>query len=74
MGLHAEPCAVLRGHLSDVQALDFSPDEQVLISGDAHGEVRVWDLQDYRPRAIKRYVYPFSAHCICFIVVAEEKH
>jgi hypothetical protein len=87
MSNEAHPCAVLRGHEGDVQALTFDQSETHLISGcaiigisrscytitctlypayidhaihavlscsDAHGEVRIWDLEDLRPRSIRR--------------------
>ncbi|KAL4448292.1 hypothetical protein ABPG75_005511 [Micractinium tetrahymenae] len=54
-----DPQAVLRGHRGEVQALDFDEDERCLVSGDSLGEVRVWDLQDLRPAAIRR-LHPLS--------------
>ncbi|PRW45092.1 DECREASED SIZE EXCLUSION LIMIT 1 [Chlorella sorokiniana] len=53
------PQAVLRGHAGEVQALDFDAAERVLVSGDSLGEVRVWDLRDLRPAAM-RHLHPLT--------------
>lgn len=48
------PVTVLRGHQSDVQALAFHPLLNVIYSGDASGELRIWDTASRRsPNAHK---------------------
>eukprot|EP00877_Chromochloris_zofingiensis_P003935 jgi/Chrzof1/13542/Cz08g01130.t1 len=49
-----EPLFVLRGHRADVQSLCFCSSSGVLASGDAEGELRVWDLQERRPLHAQR--------------------
>lgn len=44
-----EPVSVLRGHRGDVSSARFHASAELLFSGDADGEARVWRLQTRRP-------------------------
>eukprot|EP00850_Spirogloea_muscicola_P004335 SM000018S03700 [mRNA] locus=s18:799803:803174:- [translate_table: standard] len=48
------PVAVLRGHTSDVNATAFHSPSGRLFSGDAAGELRLWDLTTRRPLLARR--------------------
>jgi hypothetical protein len=45
--------APLAGHQNHVQALAFAPDGKHLLSGDAEGTVRLWDLQTRKARFLE---------------------
>jgi WD40 repeat protein len=42
------PATVLRGHVGQVQCLEFCKASGVLVSGDSEGHVRVWDMETAR--------------------------
>jgi WD40 repeat protein len=56
IGGGSRPAQVLPTTRSGVTALGFSPDEELLATGDAKGTVRLWDL------TTERVVRAFSAH------------
>ncbi len=39
-----QPITQLVGHTNGVTALAFSPDDQILVSGDQRGKVRIWEI------------------------------
>ncbi|GAQ82778.1 WD40 domain-containing protein [Klebsormidium nitens] len=51
-----DPVHVLRGHRTDVTAVAFAAQSNLLLSGDADGEVKVWDL------GVRRAVSSVRAH------------
>ncbi|BDA43160.1 Guanine nucleotide-binding protein subunit beta-like protein [Coccomyxa sp. Obi] len=55
-----DPEFILRGHRTDVQALLFHPQLDLLYSGDAEGGLLIWDLQQRRPVSSRR-LHPPSA-------------
>lgn len=55
-----DPEFILRGHSTDVQALLFHPQLDLLYSGDAEGNLLVWDLQQRRSVSSHR-LHPTSA-------------
>jgi WD40 repeat protein len=42
----------LRGHQSPVYSLDFSPDDKMLVSGDADGQILFWDVATHQPLGV----------------------
>jgi WD40 repeat protein len=44
--LLSQPRALLRGHTAAVEALAFSPDGKLLVSGSKDGTVRLWNVPD----------------------------
>eukprot|EP00899_Mesostigma_viride_P011870 jgi/Mesvir1/20684/Mv14893-RA.1 len=57
-----DPVAVLRGHGSDVNDISFIPGyANLLLSGDADGVVKLWDLQVRRPVSSARRHDPQTA-------------
>lgn len=46
-----QPAYILRGHIAQVHALEFSPTNANLLSGDAEGYVVCWSLSTKRPTA-----------------------
>jgi len=48
-GASPDPVAVLRGHRAAVNVVEFHSASGTLISGDADGELKIWDLARHRP-------------------------
>lgn len=48
------PKAILRGHKAQVHAAAFIRHNERLVTGDAEGNVVLWDLTIMRPRAVWR--------------------
>ncbi|KAJ1625899.1 quinon protein alcohol dehydrogenase-like superfamily [Pavlovales sp. CCMP2436] len=46
-----QPVTVLRGHRADVSAARFHPNGMQLLTADALGEIRLWDVETRRPLA-----------------------
>jgi WD40 repeat protein len=49
-----KPQATLRGHNGAVQAMVFSPDGTLLVSGGNDGTLRLWDLEEAQQVAVQR--------------------
>ena len=49
------PETVLRGHAGDAQCLDFAEQDNILLSGDSFGSVRVWNLDSARSQATQAH-------------------
>jgi ASTRA-associated protein 1 len=46
-----QPTYVLRGHAAQIHAIQFSPSNSRLLTGDAEGYVICWSLSSKRPLA-----------------------
>ncbi|KAG1667533.1 hypothetical protein FOA52_013723 [Chlamydomonas sp. UWO 241] len=71
-----DPVAVLRGHSSDVQALQFlcTPGGgSLLASGDITGVVRLWSLESLRPVATQQ-LHDARAGVLCLQHIAPQQH
>lgn len=56
-----DPITVLRGHKSSVQCVAFHPNQQeLLLAGDAEGNIKVWDLSTRRARC-EQAIHPIGS-------------
>ncbi|KAK9815640.1 hypothetical protein WJX72_007285 [[Myrmecia] bisecta] len=67
-----DPEFVLRGHRCDVQVLLFHPAKALLYSGDAGGEVKVWDLQQRRANSTHR-LHDVQAGVVCLKILTAQQ-
>ncbi|KAK3270746.1 hypothetical protein CYMTET_20868 [Cymbomonas tetramitiformis] len=65
-----DPVAVLREHLVDVNCVAFHPEGHLLLSGDADGYAKLWDLSTRRPLVSRRlHGHPVGILHLEFITV-----